>query len=533
MSINSISRTLLELQLRLGSTHRLEQLSPLITQAASALCGADRASLFLLDWERMELCSHAASGVAGDIRLALKMGIVGLAFLRREIINVVDAYNVPFFNREVDHVTGYRTETVLVVPLTDGQNRVLGALQLLNKQEGCFSQEDEEKLAAAARAIATPEFFQTLDEAQAKTLVDHWVAEMVCERGTFFVLNSQEGTLRSLYATGLEGKPAIGVRVNLGIAGWVVFTGRSLVIEDAYQSEFFNPESDQQTGYHTRNIIAVPLKSNTDEPLGVLEIINKQGAEQFSADDLETVQALAAIASVSLENALLIQEHETQFHSFIQVMAASIDAKDTLTAGHSQLVSEYACGIAQEMGLSQNDVDVVRVAGFLHDYGKLGVADVVLKKGGPLTKGEYDQIKEHVSYTREILTRMRFSRKYRHVPEIAASHHEYMDGSGYGVGLLNRYIPFLAKIITVADIFEALTADRHYRRRMPAEEALAILKQGAGKKFDAAIIDAMERYWLKRSGVVSTTAHVPLIPLHELPVTAMSSRAMEETGNTH
>uniref|UniRef100_UPI00102B2FB9 HD domain-containing phosphohydrolase n=1 Tax=Candidatus Magnetaquicoccus inordinatus TaxID=2496818 RepID=UPI00102B2FB9 len=465
-----------------------------------------------------------ASGVEGGIRLALKMGIVGLAFLRREIINVVDAYNVPFFNREIDHVTGYRTETVLVVPLSDGHNRVWGAVQLLNKQEGCFSQEDEEKLAAAARALATPDFFHTMNETQAKQLVDQWVAEMECERGTFFILNSQEGTLRSLYATGLEGKPAIGVRVNLGIAGWVVFTGRSLVIEDAYQSEFFNAETDQKTGYHTRNIIAVPLKSNSDEPLGVLEIINKQGAESFSVEDIETLHALAAIASVTLENALLLQEHETQFHSFIEVMAASIDAKDTLTAGHSKLVSEYACGIAQEMGLSQNDIDVVRVAGFLHDYGKLGVADVVLKKGGPLTSGEYDQIKKHVSFTREILTRMRFSRKYRHVPEIAASHHEYMDGSGYGVGLLNRYIPFLAKIITVADIFEALTADRHYRRRMPAEEALAILKQGAGKKFDSAIIEAMERYWLKRSGATSEPGTEALVPLDELPVAAMKSR---------
>ncbi|MBF0184173.1 MAG: GAF domain-containing protein [Magnetococcales bacterium] len=526
MSIDSVSRKLLDVQLQLGATHRLDRLPLLITQAASTLCAADRAALFLLDWERMELCAHAASGVEGGIRLALRMGIVGLAFLRREIINVVDAYNVPFFNREVDHVTGYRTETVLVVPIADGQNRVLGAVQLLNKQEGCFSHEDENRLAAEAQAIATPEFFQHLDEAQAKALVDRWVAELACERGTFFVLNNQEGTLRSLYATGLEGKPAIGVRVNLGIAGWVVFTGRPLVIEDAYQCEFFNPETDQRTGYRTRNIVAVPLKSSNGEPLGVLEIINKQGADDFSPDDIETLHALAAISAISLENALLLQEHETQFHSFIEVMAASIDAKDTLTAGHSQLVSEYACGIAQEMGLAQNDVDVVRVAGFLHDYGKLGVADTVLKKGGPLTTGEYDQIKKHVSYTREILTRMRFSRKYRHVPEIAASHHEYMDGSGYGVGLLNRYIPFLAKIITVADIFEALTADRHYRRRMPAEEALAILKQGAGKKFDAAIIDAMERYWLKRSGVTIAAGQAELLPLEDLPVTAMKSRAV-------
>ncbi len=523
MLSDPISRKLLDIQLQLGSTRNRDLLPPLIAQAAADLCGADRAALFFLDWERMELCSQAALGVQGGIRLALKMGIVGLAFLRKEIINVIDAYNVPFFNREVDHITGFKTETVLVAPVTDGQGRVLGAVQLLNKQEGCFSQADEERLAQEIRGISSPEFFQTLDAPRAKGWIDHWVAELECERGTFFVLNTAQGVLYSLYATGMEGRPAIGVRVNLGIAGWVVFTGQTLVIEDAYQSEFFNPETDLKTGYRTRNIVAMPLKSGNGEPLGVVEIINRKDGTLFGPAEMDALQALASIASIALENAILFQEHETQFHSFIEVMAASIDAKDPLTAGHSQLVSDYACGIAREMGLSENDVDVVRVAGFLHDYGKLGVADNVLKKAGPLTGGEYDQIKKHVAYTQEILTKMRFSRKYRHVPEIAASHHEYMDGSGYGTGLLNRYIPFLAKIITVADIFEALTADRHYRRRMPAEEALMILKQGAGKKFDTAIIEAMERYWLKRSGGVVTE---PVQRLADLPVVPLKSRPL-------
>lgn len=521
MLADPVSRKLLEIQLQLGRTRDLAQLPPMIAQGAAELCDADRSALFFLDWERMELNAQTALGVLDGIRLELKMGIVGLAFLRKEIINVVDAYNVPFFNKEIDHATGYKTETVLVAPLTDGTT-VRGAIQLLNKQTGCFRLEDEERLTQQVLACATPEFFQTLNVNQAKALIDRLVAELACERGTFFVLDTAQGILYALYATGMEGKPTIGVRVNLGIAGWVVFTGQTLVIEDAYQNEFFNPDSDQKTGYRTRGIVAVPLLAGNGEPLGVLEVINKKGAEAFSQTDIETLHSLAAIASIAMENALLFEGHERQFNSFIEVMAASIDAKDPLTAGHSQLVSRYACGIAKEMGLSADDIDVVRVAGYLHDYGKLGVADQVLKKPGPLTSGEYDQIKTHVTYTREILTKMRFSRKYRHVPEIAASHHEYMDGSGYGTGLVNRYIPFLAKIITVADVFEALTADRHYRKRMAPEEALAILKQGAGKKFDAAIIDALERYWLKEAG----TAVEPVEPLEDLPVVPLKTRPL-------
>lgn len=521
MLTEPVSQKLLEIQLKLNQTRNLAQLPPMIAQAAAALCNADRSALFLLDWERMELNAQTALGVLDGIRLELKMGIVGLAFLRKEIINVVDAYNAPFFNREIDHTTGYKTETVLVAPLSDG-TVMRGAIQLLNKQTGCFSVEDEERLAQQVLAHATPEFFATLDLNQAKALIDHLVDELACERGTFFVLDTTQGILYALYATGMEGRPTIGVRINLGIAGWVLFTGQTMVIKDAYQSEFFNPDSDHKTGYRTGAIVAVPLLADNGEPLGVLEIINKKGAPAFSQADIDTLHSLAAIASIAMENAILFHGHETQFNSFIEVMAASIDAKDPLTAGHSQLVSTYACGIAEEMGLSADDIDVVRVAGYLHDYGKLGVADQVLKKPGPLTSGEYDQIKTHVTYTREILSKMRFSRKYRHVPEIAASHHEYMDGSGYGTGLLNRYIPFLAKIITVADVFEALTADRHYRKRMPPAEALAILKQGAGKKFDTAIIEALERYWLKQNGTVLE----PVQRLDDLPLVAFTTRPL-------
>ncbi|MEO5348745.1 MAG: GAF domain-containing protein [Magnetococcus sp. YQC-3] len=522
MLTDATSKKLLRIQLQLGSTRNFDLLPGLITAAAAELCTADRAALFLLDWERMELCSRAAMGIEGGIRLELKMGIVGLAFLRREIINVIDAYNVPFFNRAVDQGSGYKTETVLVLPILDERGVVLGAVQMLNKREGCFTQHDEEKLAGEVHAICTAAFFQGLEAGRVKPLVDRWVEELFCERGTFFVLNTAQGILHALYATGMENKPAIGIRVNLGIAGWVVFTGETLAIEDAYQSEFFNQESDRKTGYHTRNILAVPLKTSQGEPLGALEIINKKEGGSFTQEDRDALESLAAIAAIAMENALLFAEHDAQFHSFIEVLATSIDARDPLTTGHSRLVSEYACGIAQELGLPVNDVDVVRVAGYLHDYGKLGVTNGLLHKSGSVTSGEHARTKSYVDHTREILTKMRFSRKYRHIPSIAASHHEYMDGSGYGSGLLNRYIPFLAKIITVADIFETLTADRHYRKRMLPEEALAILKQGAGKKFDTAIVEAMGRYWQKRvGGVVESVQR-----LEDLPVTAMRSRSL-------
>ncbi|MEO5339765.1 MAG: GAF domain-containing protein [Magnetococcus sp. MYC-9] len=515
MLSRSAHRTLLDLQLQLGSIREVEALPPVIAQAAALLCEAERATLFLLDWERMHLCSGAALGMHDGIQLELKMGIVGLAFLRKEIINVIDAYNVPFFNREVDRESGYKTETVLVIPVIDEAHRVLGAVQLLNKREGCFNLEDEQRLAAAVKPLSSHSLFQSLDQEQARSFVDRWVAETECERGSLFVFNAAQGTLDALYASGMEGQPAIGVRVNLGVAGWVLFTGQTLVIDDAYQSEFFSPEIDIKTGYRTHTLAAVPLLTAAGEPLGVVEIINKKGGTTFTQSDVEGLQALTRVAANALENALFHQEQELQFHSLVEVMTASMDDRNSWTVGHSQLVSAYACGIARQLGLPDSDVDVVRMTALLHDCGRLGVAD-----GSHI--GHKEQGRQRVMHTRAMLGKIRFSRKYRHLPQIVASHLENMEGSGSG--LLNRYVPFLAKIVTVANLFEALTVDRHYRKCMPAEEALSILKQGAGKKFDMAIVEAMERYWLQREGGSHTE---PVQRMEDLPVDSLKIRPMQ------
>jgi len=196
----------------------------------------------------------------------------------------------------------------------------------------------------------------------------------------------------------------------------------------------------------------------------------------------------------------MFDEHEKQFQSFLEVMAASIDAKDKFTAGHSLNVTRFAEGIANELGFNDSELEVIRTAGLLHDYGKLGIDDHILKKPGKLNEAEYHEIQKHVTITRDILEKMNFARKFRNVPAIAASHHEYIDGSGYDCGLHANEIPFMAKIITVADVFESLTADRHYRPAMSTEEAISILHDGVAEgKFDGNIVSALENYLVKSS----------------------------------
>ncbi|MRR51832.1 MAG: HD domain-containing protein [Rhodocyclaceae bacterium] len=225
--------------------------------------------------------------------------------------------------------------------------------------------------------------------------------------------------------------------------------------------------------------------------IGVVQAINKCGGD-FSTEDVETLQSIAAIVGIAIENAQLLEDHDRQFHSVLEALAASIDAKDTLTSGHSQKVADIACAIGALLSYTDSELDVLRVAAILHDYGKIGIDDRVLKKPGKLDNDEFSHMQQHASLTYDILARIHFARKYTNVPMIASSHHENLDGSGYPRGLDSKEIPFMAKILSVADVFEALTADRHYRQGMSVTDALGIIESEVGKKFDPNVVGALK-----------------------------------------
>jgi hypothetical protein len=140
---------------------------------------------------------------------------------------------------------------------------------------------------------------------------------------------------------------------------------------------------------------------------------------------------------------------------------------------------------------------MIRVASLLHDYGKIGIADAILKKEGRLTVEEYTQVKSHAEKTREILEQINFEGIYLQVPEVAGSHHEKIDGSGYPRGLRGSEIPFGAKIIAVADFFEAITAKRHYRGPMPLSQAIRLLEERSGAHFEKKVVKAFIQYLQK------------------------------------
>ncbi|GFE58997.1 HD domain-containing phosphohydrolase [Geobacter sp. AOG1] len=234
-----------------------------------------------------------------------------------------------------------------------------------------------------------------------------------------------------------------------------------------------------------------------DEGLGVLAVDHLKSKRPLLQSDMSLLMGIAPMIGISIRNADLIDARGRQFRSILKVMAASIDARDPLTAGHSEKVTEYALGICTELGLSDEHRELIRVASLLHDYGKIGVPDAILKKNGMLTDDEYEIVKTHSFKTREILEQISFEGIFSKVPEIAGSHHEKLDGSGYPQGLRGKEIPLGARIIAVADFFEAITAKRHYRDPMTIEDAFRLLREEGGKHFDRRLVEALISYYNK------------------------------------
>jgi HD-GYP domain-containing protein (c-di-GMP phosphodiesterase class II) len=231
--------------------------------------------------------------------------------------------------------------------------------------------------------------------------------------------------------------------------------------------------------------------------LGVLAVDNIKTKKPLVQSDMSLLMGIAPEIGISIHNCMLMETKERQFKSILLTLAASIDARDPLTAGHSEKVTEYALGICHELDLPQDYREVIRIAALLHDYGKIGIKDSILMKPGKLDAEERKEIQSHTDKTRNILAQIHFEGIYKEIPNIAASHHEKIDGSGYPKGQKGGDIPLGARIIGVADFFEAITAKRHYRDPMPVDIAFQLLNAEVGKSYDKKIVDAFVRYYNK------------------------------------
>jgi HD-GYP domain-containing protein (c-di-GMP phosphodiesterase class II) len=270
----------------------------------------------------------------------------------------------------------------------------------------------------------------------------------------------------------------------------------------------------------------------------VFQAVNKHGGGPFTSSDEATLASLAASAAVAVENAQLVAEQKQLWQTLMETLAMTVDARDQQTAGHSQRVTRYADVIGRAMGLRGKDLEKLRAAALLHDYGKIAVRDRFLQKPGRLDDAEFAYMKAHAEKTGEFLMHLEFPRDMRDVPVIASQHHERMDGKGYPKGLEAESIVPGARIVAAADVFDALTAPRYYKPAYPLEKTLEMMDAMAGDHLDPKVMAAVHAARPHLEAALAALKHTWPVPgdegmgtIQEAAGLSERDRAAEQTAS--
>ncbi|PRP78206.1 3'5'-cyclic nucleotide phosphodiesterase family protein, partial [Planoprotostelium fungivorum] len=293
-------QSLLEVAESLTSQLDEDKLIEFIMKRAMELVNAERSALFLVDNETNELRSKVAEG-AEEIRFPASAGIAGHVAMTGALLNISNAYADPRFNIDVDKKTGFKTRNILCMPIYNDESAVMGVTQLVNKVDGPFTQEDEEILKAfsifcalldVAVALSSEENIQPL----LKSIMKHARRLVKADRASLFMLDPQNGELRSQIADGTE---ELRIPMSNGLVGYVAKTGEEISLSDVYRDSRFNPDIDRTTGYQTKSVLCMPIKDEKGKVIGVTQMINKrEGA--FMEEDKTLLKAFAHFAARSL-----------------------------------------------------------------------------------------------------------------------------------------------------------------------------------------------------------------------------------------
>jgi putative nucleotidyltransferase with HDIG domain len=272
----------------------------------------------------------------------------------------------------------------------------------------------------------------------------------------------------------------------------VIARGISIFAHDA-SSDIRFAEGRSVIGQRVRSVMCVPLRT-TDDILGALYVDSLSGAGRFTEADLELLAAIGNQAGVAMHRVRLMGELETLLLDTIKAIAATIDARDGYTHRHSERVAALTAQLARELGLSDRDRQTAELSALLHDVGKIAVPDSILNKPGKLTAEEFAEMQKHPLHGARILGNIQSPTVKAVLPGVQY-HHEKWDGSGYPEGLKGDAIPFLGRLLGVADFYDALTSARAYRGAMTADDAIALVSKGAGTHFDPAVAAALLRIY--------------------------------------
>jgi len=293
----------------------------------------------------------------------------------------------------------------------------------------------------------------------------------------------------------LEATAAV-VKMGAGISGWVAENARPLLVTDIGLAPELARMS-QRTG--DPSFISIPLErkvGQANDPrnrgkqkprvIAVLNVSNKRDSGRFNEGDLKTLSIIANHAAAAIDNVRLIRDIEQAHIATLESMALLLEAKDAYTHGHSKRVRDYSILAAKHLGMSEHDIDTLRLGAALHDIGKVGISDAILNKCEPLTEQEWDTIKRHPVIGYEVAVPVPFLAS-GHL-DLIRSHHERMDGNGYPDGRRGADLPELVRIITVADSYDAMANSRAYRQAMAPARIAEEMQRCSGNQFDPRVV---------------------------------------------
>ncbi|HEY1595275.1 MAG TPA: HD domain-containing phosphohydrolase [Thermoleophilaceae bacterium] len=346
---------------------------------------------------------------------------------------------------------------------------------------------EPKRLAAASRLFASMSALTDPNEI-ARVTVDELWRTFGCYLAVFLRIH-EDGKLRPVAGAGdlVHAMDADFDRweqsLDQGIAGRVARTGEPAMIADTQLDPDYLGSHIQPGG---GSELAVPIRV-AGEIWGVL---NMEAVESgsFVEADLLFVDAVAAHAGGALHRSRLFAELESTFTTTLAVLSDALEAKDSYTAAHADDVADFAVRVAERLGLEDEEQRIVRYGALLHDIGKIGVRSEVLRKPGPLTPGEFEEIKQHTVIGAKMLERIPF---FKPVQPLVRSAHERWDGHGYPDGLAGEDIPLGARIVCACDAFHAMTSDRPYSKARAVEEAAAEMQRCSGTQFDPRVVDAL------------------------------------------
>jgi putative nucleotidyltransferase with HDIG domain len=326
-------------------------------------------------------------------------------------------------------------------------------------------------------------------------LIELVTREWNAQRASLMLFDRSDGHLRIMKSAGLDREIVENTRVPVGRgpSGYVAKTRRPLLVKDSLDYMVANwPQRSENPCF-----ASVPLLC-AGELIGVLNVTGRRSGQEFSEQELERLTALGVIAAEALDRLILFEGLKQGYLATIQALSLAIERKDPYTCGHSSRVGQYSLAIAEEMGLEEEELEVIESAAALHDIGKILLPYDVVHKPGALDMEENEVLRQHPEIGAEMLGCLRHFRRER---DIVRHHHEWWDGSGYPDGLRGGEISRCVRIVAVADAYDAMTTHRAYRRALSPDQAYEEIAAKSGIQFDPEVVRVFVHLWSMRSGI--------------------------------